>query len=101
MTQLLSFKPPDDHLGPRPTSDRSSSASSQDLRRVNISPTHGSGSPRRSRSPWPPVSEADSEELEVEPELKPSEGSDSSLAPEEILAPQWDSRPCHIRVPHA
>jgi len=86
MTRLLSFKHPDNHIGPRPTSDRSSSASSHDLRRVNISPTRGSGSPTRSRSPWPPVSEADSEELEVEQELEPSEGDDSSLAPEEILA---------------
>ena len=36
--------------------------------------------------PWPPISEANSEELEGEQELEPSEGDDSSLTPEEILA---------------
>lgn len=66
-------------------SDTGSATSSHSFRRVNLSPTHG-GSPTRSRSPWPPVSEADSEELEVEQELEPSDADDSSLAPEEIIA---------------
>ena len=86
LTRLLSFKRPDNQVRSRLASENDSEFSSQDLRRVNISPTHGSGSPTRSRSPWPPVSDTDSEELEVEHELEPSEGDDSSLAPEEILA---------------
>ncbi|KAF9507038.1 hypothetical protein BS47DRAFT_357836 [Hydnum rufescens UP504] len=48
-------------------------------------PPSYTGSPTRSRSPWPPVSEADSEELEVEQNLEPSE-ADSSMAAEEIIA---------------
>src|SRR5260370_21489500 len=74
------------------SSDNASASSSCCLRCINLSPVPPSNSPMRSCSPWPPTSEAYSEELEVN---KPSEG-DSSLLEEEILA----SLHSHTLDPH-
>src|SRR5260370_13786150 len=77
------------------SSDNASASSSHHLRHINLSPVLPSNSPTRSCSPWPPTSEANSEELEVKQNLKPSEG-DSSLLEEEILA----SLHSHTLDPH-
>ena len=77
----------DTHQGSQTGSESQSGLSPFDLRRVNLSPAYTSSeSPTRSRSPWPPASEGDdSEELEVESGLDPTD-DDPSLSQEDILA---------------
>ena len=77
------------------SSDNASASSSHHLRHIDLSPVLPSDIPMSSHSPWPPTSEADPKELEVEQNLKPSKG-DSSLLEEEILA----SLHSHTLEPH-